>query len=65
MGYIVVFKQTVKYIENGRQTMKGNVDAELVLYCSAIEYDNYDSAVIISSDGDLLASIGILSGGVS
>lgn len=32
--------------------MKGNVDAELVLYCSAIEYDNYDSAVIISSDGD-------------
>ena len=32
--------------------MKGNVDAELVLYSSAVEFNNYDKAVIVSSDGD-------------
>ena len=32
--------------------MKGNVDAELVLHAAAIEYANYDKAIIISSDGD-------------
>ena len=32
--------------------MKGNVDAELVLHSAAIEYDNYDEAIIISGDGD-------------
>ena len=51
-GFILVFKPTIKYYENGRQTVKGNVDAELVLYASAIEYNNYDKAIIITSDGD-------------
>ena len=32
--------------------MKGNVDTELVLYSAAIEYDNYDKAIVITSDGD-------------
>lgn len=32
--------------------MKGNVDAELVLHASAIEFQNYKQAVIITSDGD-------------
>ena len=48
-GYILVFKQTVK--DNQGKT-KGNVDAELVLHTSAIEYKNYDKAVIVSGDGD-------------
>ena len=51
-GYIMVYKQTVKDVENGHKTMKGNVDAELVLYASAIQYDNYDKAIVISSYGD-------------
>ncbi|RJQ25463.1 NYN domain-containing protein [Candidatus Parcubacteria bacterium] len=32
--------------------IKGNVDAELVLYAAAIEYSNYHKAVIVSGDGD-------------
>lgn len=32
--------------------MKGNVDAELVLHSAAIEYKNYDKAIIMTSDGD-------------
>lgn len=51
-GYVLVFKPTVAYIENGKKTMKGNVDAELVLYAAAKTYKSYDKAVIISGDGD-------------
>lgn len=51
-GFILVFKPTVPYMDDGGKTVKGNVDAELVLYASAIEYDDYDKAVIVSSDGD-------------
>lgn len=51
-GYILVFKPTIAYVENGKKTMKGNVDAELVLYASAKVYDDYARAVIISGDGD-------------
>lgn len=40
--------------------MKGNVNAELVLYASAIEYNHYDKAVIISSDGDFACLAGYL-----
>ena len=32
--------------------MKGNVDAELVLYAAAKVYDDYDQAIIVSGDGD-------------
>lgn len=51
-GYELVFKPVVFYTENGKRQMKGNVDAELVLHAAAIEYKNYDQAVIISGDGD-------------
>ena len=32
--------------------MKGNVDAELVLHAAAVEYNNYNRAIIVTSDGD-------------
>lgn len=51
-GYNLVFKPTVAYFENGKKTMKGNVDAELVLYASAKLYEHYNKAVIVSGDGD-------------
>lgn len=51
-GFTLVFKPTVSYVENGKKTMKGNVDAELVLYAAAKAYDQYDKALIISGDGD-------------
>ncbi len=56
-GYILVFKPTICYTENGKKTMKGNVDAELVLHSAAIEYDNYDKAILITSDGDFTCLI--------
>ncbi|MCL2173763.1 NYN domain-containing protein [Candidatus Saccharibacteria bacterium] len=52
IGFILIHKPTVVYVENGKRQMKGNVDAELVLYSAAIEYRNYDKAIIITSDGD-------------
>jgi len=51
-GFILIFKPTVQYFENGKQTVKGNVDAELVLHAAAIQYSKYDKAIIISNDGD-------------
>ena len=51
-GFILVFKPTVQYFQNGKSTVKGNVDAELVLHAAAIEYANYDKAIIVSGDGD-------------
>lgn len=51
-GFILIFKPTVQYFENGKQTVKGNVDAELVLHAAAIEFPNYEKAIIVSGDGD-------------
>ena len=48
-GYILVFKPTTK--DSGGKP-KGNVDAELVLHAAAIEFPNYDQAVIVAGDGD-------------
>ncbi|OGL29327.1 hypothetical protein A3D14_00820 [Candidatus Saccharibacteria bacterium RIFCSPHIGHO2_02_FULL_47_12] len=59
-GFILVFKPTVRYFENGKETYKGNVDAELVLHAAAIEYSNYDKAVIISGDGDFACLLDFL-----
>jgi uncharacterized LabA/DUF88 family protein len=50
-GFILVMKPTVEYIEDGKTTVKGNVDAELVLH-TMIEFPNYDKAIIVSGDGD-------------
>lgn len=52
IGFILVFKPTVRYLEDGKETVKGNVDAELVLHAAAIEYKNYNKAIIVSGDGD-------------
>ena len=48
-GYEMVYKPTVK---DNQGKPKGNVDAELVLHSAALEYPNYDKAVIVSGDGD-------------
>ena len=48
MGYVIIFKPTLELPDG---TVKGNVDAELVLH-TMIEYKNYDKAIIISGDGD-------------
>ncbi len=47
-GYTLVFKPIV---QDASGIVKGNCDAELVLQ-AMIDYDNYDQAVIVSSDGD-------------
>lgn len=51
-GFILVFKPTIRYFVDGKETVKGNVDAELVLYAAAKEYPNYNQAIIVSGDGD-------------
>lgn len=51
-GFILVFKPTVHYFEDGKKTVKGNVDAELVLYAAAKTYTEFDKAIIVSGDGD-------------
>lgn len=48
-GYELVFKPTTK---DGFGKPKGNIDAELVLHSAALEYENYDRAIIVSGDGD-------------
>ncbi len=48
VGFICIFKPTLEYKDG---TMKGNVDAELVLQ-SMIEYSNFDKALIVTGDGD-------------
>ena len=50
-GYLLVFKPTLVIKKNGRETVKGNVDAELVLH-AMIEWANYGQAVIVTGDGD-------------
>jgi uncharacterized LabA/DUF88 family protein len=48
-GYILVFKPIIISKEGGK--IKGNVDAELVLQ-AMIDFEKYDKAMIVSSDGD-------------
>jgi uncharacterized LabA/DUF88 family protein len=50
-GYQVIFKPTVQGDKKGENSIKGNVDAELVLH-TMIEFPNYDKAIIVSGDGD-------------
>jgi uncharacterized LabA/DUF88 family protein len=59
-GFILIFKPTVRYFEDGKETVKGNVDAELVLHAAAIQFDNYDKAIIISGDGDFACLVDYL-----
>ncbi len=55
-GFIVIFKPTLKLPDG---TVKGNVDAELVLH-TMIEYENYDKAVIVTGDGDFYCLVDYL-----
>lgn len=48
-GYDLVFKPTTK---DNFGKPKGNIDAELVLYSCAKEFNNYDKAIVASGDGD-------------
>lgn len=59
-GYELIFKPTVRYFDNGKETSKGNVDAELVLHSAAIEYKNYSKAMIVSGDGDFACLVKFL-----
>lgn len=52
-GYVLVFKPTLPD-KNG--DVKGNVDADLVLQ-AMLDYDKYDKAVIVTSDGDFYSLV--------
>jgi uncharacterized LabA/DUF88 family protein len=70
LGYLIVLKPTTeikppaeKPLEPGepereevKPTVKGNIDADLVLYAMK-EYPNYDKAVIVSGDGDFFGLV--------
>lgn len=47
-GFIVILKPTMELPD---KSVKGNVDAELVLH-TMIEFKNYGKAIIVSGDGD-------------
>lgn len=55
-GYILIFKPTLELLD---KTIKGNVDAELVLY-AMIEYNNYEKAIIVTGDGDFYCLVDYL-----
>ena len=52
-GYVLIFKPT---LPDGEGHVKGNVDADLVLQ-AMVEFQNYDQAVIVSSDGDFYSLV--------
>lgn len=52
-GFILKFKPTIPG-EDGK--LKGNIDADLVLQ-AALEIPEYDSAIIVSSDGDFYSLV--------
>lgn len=47
-GFILKFKPV---LPNGKDGVKGNVDADMVLQ-AMIDFEKYDKAVLVSSDGD-------------
>lgn len=52
-GYVLVFKPVIL---DGDKNPKGNCDADLVLH-TILEKDNYDKAIIVSSDGDFYSLV--------
>lgn len=52
-GYVLIFKPTL-LDKNGE--VKGNVDADLVLQ-AMVDYEKYDKAVIVTSDGDFYSLV--------
>ncbi len=60
IGYTLIFKEIVYY---GEGKVKGNCDADLVLYAACDAYENNcDKVVIVSSDGDYAGLIKFLIG---
>lgn len=55
-GYVLIFKPVLKSKDGD---VKGNVDAELVLQ-AMIDYNNYDKAIIVTSDGDFYCLVNYL-----
>lgn len=55
-GYIIIHKPTLQITDG---TVKGNVDAELVLH-AMIEYQQYQKAVIVTGDGDFYCLVDYL-----
>lgn len=55
-GYVLIFKPVMKD-HNGKP--KGNVDADLVLQ-AMVDYNKYDKAVVITSDGDFYCLVNYL-----
>jgi len=53
MGYLVILKPTMELPD---KSVKGNVDAELVLH-AMIQFENYDKAIIVSGDGDFFCLV--------
>ena len=52
-GFILKFKPTIPDADG---KIKGNIDADLVLR-AALEFSDYDKAIIVSSDGDFYSLI--------
>ncbi|HEY4517826.1 MAG TPA: NYN domain-containing protein [Candidatus Paceibacterota bacterium] len=52
-GFILKFKPTIPDADG---KIKGNIDADLVLW-AMLELNNYDKAVIVSSDGDFYSLV--------
>ena len=52
-GFICIFKPTLSYKDG---TVKGNVDAELVLH-AMMQFSRFDKAIIVSGDGDFYCLI--------
>jgi len=57
-GYLLVFKPVMK---NKNGEVKGNMDAELVLQ-AMIDFNEYDRAIIVTSDGDFYCLVNYLYG---
>ena len=55
-GYILIFKPIMKTADG---TVKGNVDAELVLQ-AMIDFKKYNLAVVVSNDGDFYCLVNYL-----
>ncbi|MBU4338082.1 NYN domain-containing protein [Patescibacteria group bacterium] len=52
-GYVLIFKPTIPDKEGN---LKGNIDADLVLQ-AMIDYNDYEKAMIITSDGDFYSLV--------
>jgi len=52
-GYLLVFKPVMK---DNKGKPKGNIDADLVLQ-TMIDYNDYDKAVVVTSDGDFYSLV--------